>query len=270
MSSSTNAWTGGDPVADFSVPRTSPRARSEINPSRKSQLAVGFQPIQSASGKQPIGYRAVTAFCDSHARAIPFSELMGWAKSRELQGILQSYRLQEVLEQAGPRLNGSRLVLPLEAELFYANQWSWLEVAERAENVQLLTGQLMWELLASEAEAAPLTMRRFMLEGREFFARFVLTVGATRTPNWTLIEQLRPDFVQFPEQLIAGCAGSQYRRESLVEALARAHGLGLKTLACGVHARVDWEWLCSQGIAGGTGSWLGGPGPLPEVRRPLV
>lgn len=271
MSSSINAWTGGEPGASFSIPRTAARASaSELTLPAESRLAVSFQPVMPPGGKKPLAFRAVTAFCDSHARAIPFSQLMGWAKSVELQAILQSYRLQEVLEQAGPDLHGGRLILPVEAELFYANHWSWLEVAERAENVRILTGQLVWELLEQEAESSERIVRRFITEGREFFARFVLTVGATRAPNWNLIEQLRPDFLQMPEQLIVGCAGSQYRRDWIAELLARARGLGIKTIACGVHSRVDWDWLCAEGIAGGTGSWLGTPGPLPAPRQPLV
>lgn len=271
MSSSINAWTGSEPGSGFSIPLVANRANAgESTLPAESRLAVSFQPVMPPAGKQPLGYRAITAFCDSHARAIPFSQLMGWAKSAELQAILQSYRLQEVLEQAGPDLHGGRLILPVEAGLFYANQWSWLEVAERAENVRLLTGQLVWELLEQEAESNEQTVRRFMTEGREFFARFVLTVGATRAPNWNLIEQLRPDFLQMPEQLIAGCAASQYRRDWIADLLARARSWGIKAIACGVHSRVDWDWLCSQGIAGGTGSWLGVPGPLPAPRQPLV
>ena len=271
MSSSTNAWTGLDPVTGFSVPQMAGRPLAgDLTSASESQLEVCFQPVQSSAGKQPLGYRAVTAFCDSHARAIPFSQLMGWAKSLELQAILQSYRLQGVLEQAGPKLRGARLLVPVEPTLFYANHWSWLEVSERAENVGLLCGQLVWEMLESEAESSESIVRRFVAEGREFFARFVLTVGANRAPNWGLVEQLRPDFLQLPEQLVTGCSGNKYRRDWITQTLTRASGLGIKSLACGVHAQGDWEWLCSQGIAGGTGSWLGKPGPLPEPRQPLV
>lgn len=272
MSSSTNAWTGLESVTTgFSIPWTARRSAAEqLASSGEPRIEVRFQPIQTAAGKQPLGYRAVADFCDSQARAIPFSQLMGWAKSQELQAILQSYRLQGVLQQAGPKLNGARLVLPVEAQLFYANQWSWLELVERAENCNVLTGQLVWELAESEAAANERVVRRFINEGREFFARFVLTVGATRTADWKLVQTLRPDFIQLPEQLVAGCAASQYRRDWIADTIGRAGESGIRTLACGVHTQIDWECLCSLGIAGGTGTWLGSAGPLPEIRQPLV
>jgi EAL domain-containing protein (putative c-di-GMP-specific phosphodiesterase class I) len=270
MSSSMNAFSGPGLGAELSHfkgvvhPLPAPVQASD------AKLDCQFQPVLPAESKQPLGYRAVTAFCDSHARAVPFSELMGWAKSPELQAILQSYRLQEVLVQAGARLNGARLILPVEAKLFYANRWSWLEVVERAENAGILCGQLIWELLESEAASEEMLVRRFVNEGREFFARFVLTLGGVRSPDWQQLQMLRPDFLQLPAQIVNGCVESKYRRDWIAATIRQAGELGIKTLACGVHAKSDWEWLLTVGIAGGSGGWLGAAGPLPERKVPMI
>lgn len=274
MSSSSNAWSEASSAYSFSlgVPRPAAGSSSgpDCTPANEGYLDCKFQAVRASCGHQLLAYRAVTSFCDSHQRSIPFSQLMGWAKSRELQGIFHSYRLQEILAQAGPCLGGARLMLPVEVNLFYGSQWSWVELAERAEQVGVLSGQLIWEVLESECHADGRAALRFMNEGREFFSRYAITIGATRSPDWDLIKLLKPDFLQLPEQLVNGCTSGTYRREWVAGTIRQAKDLGVKVLACGVHAKADWEWLREQDIAGGTGSWLGNPAALPVKREPLV
>ena len=272
MSSTSNAWSEVGSGYGFAIGQANtPAARStRDSATREGRLDCRFQPVRQVHSQQLLGYRAVTDYCDSHQRAIPFSQLMGWAKSRELQAIFQSYRLQEILSQSGANLAGARLFIPVEIELFYANNWSWGEVTERAEQAGILSGQLVWELLESECHADTRMAMRFINEGREFFSRYSITTGATRAPDWELLRLLRPDFLQLPEQMINGCTASSYRRDWVAGAIRLAAEQGIKVLACGVHAKADWDWLVEQGVAGGFGSWLGNPGALTPRREPLV
>lgn len=272
MSSASNAWSEVASGYSFSIgPISTPSVASARSGStEEGRLECKFQPVRQSHGKQLHGYRAVTDYCDSQQRAIPFSQLMGWAKSRELQAIFQSYRLQEILSQSGSGLSGARLFIPVEIGLFYANNWSWGELAERSEQAGILTGQLVWELQESECHADTRAAIRFINEGREFFARYSITTGATRAPDWELLRLLRPDFLQLPEQLVNGCTASSYRRDWVGGTIRLAADYGIKVLACGVHAKADWDWLVEQGIVGGIGSWLGNPAHLPARREPLV